>query len=222
MLRRPEKYVSIHDGDFLQSPNRAKEVYHLIKELDIRKKYKVLARTDSVIRCAEIIPKLKEIGLEIVTLGLESFRDTELQALNKRATVQQNEEAIKILHNNGVVITAQFILNPNYTKEDFNALAEYVIKMELRDPLFSVLTPMPATDLYLQTSEQVLTRNYEMFDFVHSVLPTKLPREKFYQHYADLFHKCYTKQKQDKAIDPFRKKIMSKICSYLREAYVIQ
>lgn len=221
LLTIKEKYISIHDDDFLQAPKRAEKICDLIQKKGIQKKYKILARSDSVIRCSEIIPKWKEIGLEIVTLGLESFRDEELKALNKCATVRQNEIAIKILHANDIAITAQFIVNPNYTKEDFDALAEYVIKMKFRDPLFSVLTPMPATDLYLQTKEQLLTHNYEMFDFAHAVLLTKLPRKEFYQYYADLFRKCYSNQNNIENLDPFREKIVHQIYSYLLNAYEI-
>jgi len=222
LLTMKEKYISIHDDDFLQAPKRAEKICDLIKEKGIQKKYKILARADSVIRCAKIIPRWKEIGLEVVTLGLESFRDEELKALNKCATVGQNETAIKILHDNGIVITAQFIVNPNYTKEDFDALAEYVIKMKFRDPLFSILTPLPATDLYSQTKDQLLTHNYEMFDLVHSILPTKLPRKEFYQYYADLFRKCYSNSNHKEDSDPFRKKIVQQIYSYLLNAYEVQ
>jgi hypothetical protein len=32
-----------------------------------------------------------------------------------------------------------------------------------------------------------LTHDYELYDALHAVLPTRLPREEFYQHFAELY-----------------------------------
>jgi hypothetical protein len=52
-----------------------------------------------------------------------------------------------------------------------------------------VLTPLPGTDLYDDVEDQLLTRDPEFFDFIHTVLPTALPLEDFYEQYFRLYTK---------------------------------
>jgi methyltransferase len=138
--------------------------------------------------------------------------------LNKTTTVKTNEEAINILHKNGVKVAGQFIIYPEYTKEDFEQLAEYVEKMNLVHPIFSVLTPLPETDLYYRKKEELLTENYEMYDLVHCVLSTKLPREEFYKCYADLLLRCYSNHK-DSASGVIPEKILQQLYSQIVNGY---
>ena len=54
-------------------------------------------------------------------MGLEFFKDEDLQYINKGSTVENNKEAVKILQANGIEIYASFIVRPEFTKEDFKA-----------------------------------------------------------------------------------------------------
>ncbi|MGH7337674.1 MAG: hypothetical protein ACREI7_08855, partial [Myxococcota bacterium] len=52
---------------------------------------------------------------------------------------------------------------------------------------FSVLTPLPGTDLWETAKSHVNTHDWEMYDIVHAVLPTKLPLDEFYAQYSSLW-----------------------------------
>jgi hypothetical protein len=52
--------------------------------------------------------------------------------------------------------------------------------------MFSVLTPLPGTDFYEEVKDQLITDNYDCFDFVHTLLPTELPLRAFYKEYYNL------------------------------------
>jgi len=190
-----EKYIDFADDNTLHDLKRAEKIYNLIKEKGIKKTYKLYARSDAVVRQPDIIEKWKEIGMELILIGFESFRDKELQARNKRNTIRNNEEAIHILQENGVEIAAYFLIDPNYTKEDFDALGDYVEKMNLTHPAFTILTPFPGTDLFEKRYNDLVTHNYEKFDFFHSLFPTKLPEEEFYKHLGNLYRRCYSLNK---------------------------
>jgi len=194
-----EPYISICDDNFLQDVNRAEKLYFLIKERGINKTFKLIARSDVIVKHPDIIEKWREIGTKLVLIGIESIRDEELNKFNKHNTVKNNDEAINILHKNGIDVVAQFIIDTEYTEKDFEEIGNYVEKMNLSHPIFSVLTPLPGTDLYFEKCNKLLTRNYELFDFIHCVLPTKLPPEKFYKCLADLYLRAYVpKEKTDK------------------------
>jgi radical SAM superfamily enzyme YgiQ (UPF0313 family) len=139
------------------------------------------------VRRPDLIERWAEIGLSTVLVGFEKFRDDELADLRKRSSVKTNEEAARILRANGVDIWGAFIVDPTWSKSDFDALIDYVRRLKISFPQFSVLTPLPGTEFFREKLGELTTRNYELFDFLHSVLPTRLPAGQFYSEMARLY-----------------------------------
>lgn len=192
-----EKYVSISDDNFFHDINRAEEVYKLIKSKGIKKIYKLIGRSDTIVKKPDLVEKWAEIGMKSVIIGFESFRDEELVSINKHCSVNQNNEAINILIKNNVTVSGHFIVNPNYSEEDFKALGDYVEEMKIDEPVFCILTPLPGTVLYEEKKNILTTNNYELFDLIHAVLPTRLSINDFYRQYAELYKRFYVRNKQD-------------------------
>ena len=94
---------------------------------------------------------------------------------------------MEVLNDLGVHMWGAFIVDPQCTAEDFDALKRYREEKGIIYPQFTVLTPLPGTDLYEQRESELVTRDYRLFDALHAVLPTRLPREEFYQHFASLY-----------------------------------
>jgi len=186
------KLVCFADDNTLHNKNRVLRMIELIKERKINKKFMMYARTDNIVKNPELIKSLKEIGLVYLLVGIESFRDDELDQLNKKTSVQINNQAIQILRKLGVGISPHLIVNPNYVQEDFKQLFQYVCRAGLLRPVFAVLTPLPGTELYAENYERLVIRDYDFFDFAHSIFPTRLSRKKFYREYADLYRKSYS------------------------------
>ncbi len=175
------------DDNFLQSLRRAEKICHLTKEAGLKLRYWMQARSDSIVRRPDVIERWAEIGLSTVLVGFEKFREKELDDLRKRSSVETNEEAARILRANGVDIWGAFIVDPSWERSDFDALIEYVRRLKVSFPQFSVLTPLPGTEFFRDKLGELTTRNYELFDFLHSVLPTKLPARQFYGEMARLY-----------------------------------
>lgn len=159
----------------------------LIKEAGIRKSYFLYGRSDTIVKNPDIIKIWKDIGLERVFVGLEFFRDEDLKYINKGSTVENNKEAIKILQSNGIEIYASFIVRPDFNKEDFKDFKDYCRKMEFTFLSFAVLTPLPGTDLYEEVKDRLITDDYDLFDFIHTQLPTKLPLKEFFNNLNSLY-----------------------------------
>ena len=186
-----EEYIDVVDDNTLHDVRRAERMYQAIKKRGIRKKYKLYARSDTVVRHPEIIKKWREIGLELILIGFESFRDEELRAHKKQNTTKNNQDAIRILHTQGIEIAAYFLIDPDYTVSDFLALGDYVDRLNLTHPVFTILTPFPGTELFEKRKPKLTNWNYELFDFCHSLLPTKLPIKIFHECLANLYWRCY-------------------------------
>lgn len=178
------------DDNFLQNIRRSERIYQLIKDEGYQTKYWIQARADSIVRHPEIIEKWASIGLTTILIGFEKFREDELDSLNKSSSVKTNERCMEIMRQYGVEMWGGFIVDPQWTREDFDACIDYVRSMKITFPQFTVLTPLPGTEFYEQMRSQLITDNYEVFDFLHTVLPTRLPIEEFYQNMARLYTTC--------------------------------
>jgi radical SAM superfamily enzyme YgiQ (UPF0313 family) len=187
-----EKYIYAGDDDFFFDYKHALRICRLIEEAGIEKQYYILSRTDSINRHPDLVERWAQIGLKKVFLGLESFRDEELEYLDKRCTVKRNNQAVEILHKNGVDPLGAFVIQPSYRKADFDALLEYMDKMRIYYHEFTILTPFPGTEFYDKVKNQLINSDNRLFDLAHSLLPTALPSEDFYKLYSRLYRKAHS------------------------------
>ena len=187
-----EKYVFFADDESLLDTERMAELARLIKEAGIKKRYYLYGRSDTIARNPGLLAKWKEIGLEKVFIGLEFFKSEDLKFVRKSSTLEDNREAMRNLHDLGIAEHASLIVRPEFTREDFRALRQYCRELKLNYAGCAVLTPLPGTDLYEDMKDRLLTRNYDYFDFIHTILPTTLPLKEFYEEYYQLMRGAVT------------------------------
>ncbi len=187
-LRRIEApNVFITDDIFWLDVRRSEELARQIKAAGIRKYFTVQTRTDIICKFPHLIEMWKECGQLAIFLGLESITDAGLNAVNKSNTAANNVRALSILKEMGVGYTPNFIVDPAWDHEDFARLRDWIDETGAYNSGFSVLTPLPGTDLWSTAQAQVTTRNWEMYDIVHAVLPTRLSLPEFYDEYSRLW-----------------------------------
>lgn len=185
-----EQNVFFCDDESMCDTRRMDNLADLIEAAGIRKSYFLYARVDTIVRHPELFAKWARIGLSQVFVGMEDFSDARLKAMKKYVTVAQQEEAAKILDRLGIMMYASFMVDPEYTKEDFVALRNYIRKLKLKYATFTVMTPLPGTELYESVKDRLLTTKPEMFDMLHALVPTRLPMEEFYREMATLYTKA--------------------------------
>jgi radical SAM superfamily enzyme YgiQ (UPF0313 family) len=192
-----EPNVFFTDDNFLASPRRAVEIARLIRERGIRKQYLLQARSDTIANHPEMIAQWREVGLSSVFMGFEKPDQRELTAVNKHNSVENNEQALAVLRGQGIEPTTSFIVDPDYTRDDFAKLRAYVHRLQLQMPVFTILTPLPGTDLFHEVRDRLTTLNYQLFDVGHAVLPTRLPVADFYEEMARLWQAAYPRWKME-------------------------
>jgi len=191
-----EECVFFADDESLIDVPRMTNLAHLLRESGIRKRYFLYGRSDAITRNAPLLKTWREIGLERVFVGVEFFRDEDLDLIRKHSTIEDNEKAVRILHDLGIDVYASFIVRPEFGREDFASLRRYCRHLKLNYASFAVLTPLPGTDLFQEVGDQLIMRNYDCFDFIHTLLPTTLPLEEFYSEYHDLYRHGIAMSKQ--------------------------
>ena len=179
--------VFITDDIFWMNVKRGRELGAALKGSGIRKHYTLQTRSDIICKFPELVEQWKECGRMTVFLGLEKIDDEGLKSVNKKNTADNNNRAIRILQEMGVGYTPNFIVDPSWEKHDFEKLKRWVDETGAYNSGFSVLTPLPGTDLWDEVEADINTRDWELFDIAHAVLPTKLPLDEFYREYAGLW-----------------------------------
>jgi radical SAM superfamily enzyme YgiQ (UPF0313 family) len=183
--------VYFADDNTLHNIKKSWQLCRLIQSKRLKFKYSMFARADTIVRHPDLIECLRNIGLAYLTVGIESIRDEGLAGMKKKTTVAMNNEAIRILQRLGIANAAHFIIDPGFGRDDFEALFQYVKKADLFQPVFTVLTPYPGTDLYAEKMGKIIIRDFDFYDVVHSVFPTRLDRKEFYREIERLYIKCY-------------------------------
>ncbi|HEY0142296.1 MAG TPA: radical SAM protein [Thermoanaerobaculia bacterium] len=179
--------VFITDDIFWMNVRRGEEMAKQIKAAGIKKYFTVQTRTDIICKFPHLIEMWKDCGSLAIFLGLESVTDEGLKAVNKKNSADNNVRAIEILKDLGVGFTPNFIVDPAWDRDDFARLRDWIETMGAYNSGFSILTPLPGTDLWDAAKKNVTTDDWEMYDIVHTVLPTKLPMEEFYAEYSRLW-----------------------------------
>jgi hopanoid C-3 methylase len=184
-----EEYVFFTDDIAFLQHDAYEELAHQIQAAGLQLRYSCETRADLVVRYRDLFGLWKQIGMKTIFLGIEKVDDSGLDAVRKRTKggAATNLEAIDVLRQQGITPMTSLITDPAWGEEDFDRLEEFVRLAQLPCPTFTVLTPLPGTELWESTKSQITTTDYNLFDVMHLVLPSKLPPERFFQRLARLY-----------------------------------
>jgi radical SAM superfamily enzyme YgiQ (UPF0313 family) len=188
------------DDNTLDHVENAFALAEEIKRRGIKKRYELYGRVDTVVRHPDLVEKWRDVGMQLLLLGLEASNDQALKDMRKRTTTEMNRRAINVCHANGVEVAAYLIVDPAFDRQDFRRLSEYVEENDLTHPVFTILSPFPGTDLYDTVKDTLITEGFELMDFFHTVLPTRLPLDEFYEEFLGLYRRAYAFKKFIKSI----------------------
>ena len=130
-----------------------------------------------------MIELLAKHGLDAIFVGIESFKQGDLNDFNKKLSVEESEKAAEILYKNNVDLYAGAIVGPDWDKQDFKNFVKWVNKMHIRYVNLQPLVPLPATPIYDTYKDQLLLKReeYEKWDLTHiAIMPTKLRPSRYY------------------------------------------
>ncbi len=184
MVACDEPFIFLLDDNFLTNKKRLVAFCEEIERRCVKKFFMTQGRTDFVADNPELMARLAKCGLVGLLSGFESNDDDNLAALRKKNTYDKNLRANAILRDNGIFATGIFMVRADWDKAQFDSLYEYINSLEIGIPLVTILTPLPGTQLYRTYRDVLMTTDFRLFDLLHAVLPTKLPREEFYANFA--------------------------------------
>jgi len=153
----------------------------------IRKQFVMDLRLDTPAAHPDLIARLARNGLKVVITGIESPRADELARYNKQLDTRAIREGIRVFHDCGVMLRANYVVDPDYGLDDFAALAAFAGSYPTAYAGYTILTPMPGTVLYAQVRDRIVDHDLTLYNFFNCVLPTRLPLDRFYREVGGLW-----------------------------------
>lgn len=137
-------------------------------------------RADFVVENKDLIPELKKCGLSEIITGFESPDADTLRRYNKGQSSGIYQKLTEILKREDIDLTALFIVDPQYSLRDFIRLFRYIKKLGISLYTMSIMTPLKGTFDYEHKKHMLTDSDPKKFDFLHLVLPSRLPKWLFY------------------------------------------
>ena len=210
-----ERNVFIVDDDFTASAERVREFCRLLDERGIKKHFIAFSRADFVTSHPQEVTLLHEHGFDAFFVGIESYREGELDKFDKRTTVEQNGEAVRIIEDIGMQCYSGLIVGEDWVKKDFDALIKYL--NGFKHPLVNIqpITPMPGTPLFDSYDGEFTVRReqYELWDMAHVVFkPKAMGKRGYYYNIVRAYLKTSANKNQRKFIrEKYGKRVYKRV-----------
>ncbi|MBT6691324.1 radical SAM protein [Candidatus Parcubacteria bacterium] len=197
-----EKYnakgVYFQDSTFLINKVYIKELLNRMIDEKLNLTWACNTRVNTVDR--EILDLMKKAGCWMVVYGIESGNQKSLDLMRKRVTVEQNEEAVRITEDAGLVACCSYILAlPGEDYDDAMNTINFSLKLKGTVGMFYLPVPYPGTDLidickeHGGLREDVKWEDYSAVDFSNPVYINPLiGKEKMQKLLGLAMRKYYT------------------------------
>lgn len=202
-----QDYIYFVDDEMFINAKRVQEIGELLLERGIKKRYISWARSDTICEHPELFKLWKEAGLSTLYVGLESMEKETLDDFNKGYEPDVNRRAVEILQELDICLHAAFMVRPEFEEEDFIKLRKTVESIGVAEVTFTVFSPPPGTPLWKEYQDKFIVDDpYYFYDCMHTILPLKLPMNRFYRYFSllSLFALRENPWRRRKIKDPWR------------------
>ena len=180
IARAPADHIYFCDDENFIDEEFGFELADAIARRGIRKRYFAWTRATSANRSMDLMRAWRRIGLDCVFIGFEYASDEDLKRVKKGGSVAANEKALDNLRSEGIGVHAAFMVQPEYTEDDFERLRRYVQHLPPAECSFTVCTPSPGTPDYEAMRPRIWVDNpYDLYDCMRPLTPTTLPLRRF-------------------------------------------
>ncbi|MHA1886017.1 MAG: B12-binding domain-containing radical SAM protein [Promethearchaeota archaeon] len=198
IINNKRKYtnVLIVDDNFTANVKRVEKICDLIIKEGIKLDITCQSRIDVIKNNPDVIKKMSKAGFWLFFLGIESFKQESLDDIQKKVKLQEIIEAIKILHENDIVIIGSMLVGSSLDEEekDIDHMIKIVKALGIDFPLYSIMTPLPGTKFreILIEKDYLLSHNWDEYNFTTAVNRlNNLSKEKLEQLLSKAYYHGY-------------------------------
>ncbi len=191
------KEVLFYDDSFTFNRRRVVELCDEMINRKLHIKWNCKTRVNIVDE--ELLKKMRQAGCYLISYGVESAVQKNLNFLRKGITPEQVEKAFKMTKKAGIQVEGYFVIGiPGETVEEIEETIKFAKKIKPDYAQFSILTPLPETDLYTYACENKLMRgdvDWSKFSYFGDktavTMDVGIPQEKLIQLRNKAMHGVY-------------------------------
>ena len=183
--------VFIVDDLFWNHPDRSLALARALKDRGVVKRWiLVQSRTDLVARRPDLLEAWRPVARDFdIFFGLEAPSDRGLDRLTKDATVAETIEAARVARALRYGVTGNFVVDPDWQEDDFRTLWDFVATHRLERAGYTVLTPLPGTELHRDHQDLRRDAPWEHYDMHHLLWEPRLGARRFFELYAETWRR---------------------------------
>ena len=183
--------IFVADDLFWNHPARSLELAEALKKRGIRKRWLLVqSRTDLVSRSADLLAAWRPIAKDFdIFFGLEAASDAGLNEVVKDAGVAASIEAARVARELRYGVTGNFLVDPDWDEARFEELWDFVKRHGFERAGYTILTPLPGTDLYRKLAPVLEGQPWFKYDMHHVLWEPRLGAKRFFELYAETWRR---------------------------------
>lgn len=177
----PQKTIFLADDNFAYDRDATIELLdEMIRRGYNKKRYIAQISINSIFdRYSDIddefLVKMKQVGMTMVCVGIESINAETLRSLKKPATVKRNKEGIKALRDRGLWVHGMMMIGGD--GDDKQSLEETLewTKHNLDSVQFFAPAPLPGTEFHrkMEKEGRIISTDYYLYDGFYVLIRPK-------------------------------------------------
>ncbi len=186
-FERTGKNVFVIDDYFWGDRARSEELARELLASGERKNWMLAqSRVDLVAESGELLRLWRPLARNFdIFFGFESPTRKGLDSLNKGTDISKTLDAVRVARECGFGVTGNFIVDPDFSEEDFAELWNFIETHKLYRVGFTILTPLPGTYYFEQSKAQLKVLDWNQYDLHHLLWKPRLPVERFFELYCE-------------------------------------
>jgi radical SAM superfamily enzyme YgiQ (UPF0313 family) len=183
--------VFVVDDTFWTGRERSFDLADALLSTPTRKNWLLVqSRLDTVVEQPDLLERWRPLARSFdIFFGFEAPTSRGLRSLHKDADVGKTVEAVRIARRLGFGVTGNFIIDPDYTEADFEALWAFLGEQDLSRVGFTILTPLPGTAYFEQMRDRLEVLDWNQFDLHHLLWRPRLPVARFFELYCETWRR---------------------------------
>jgi len=194
------KALTFMDDDFNSDRQKMVDLVEALEEKKLDMSWFCLSRAQNLIRDADLIPRLRKVGLYQVLIGIDGGTDEEIAEARKgnmKVGVKELKDLIQFLRKNDISTISTYL--NGFWEDDETKVRQRAKAVDEIDPdivMIQLLNPIPGSPIYKKAVKESLIEidNLSLYDLEHCVMPTKyLSRQQLGELTGWAFQSFYSK-----------------------------
>ena len=183
--------VFVVDDLFWNHPARSRELARALKARGVKKRWiLVQSRTDLVARNADLLAEWRPLAKDFdIFFGLEAASDAGLAHVTKDAVASASLEAARVSREMRFGVTGNFLVDPDWEEWQFEELWDFVAKNGFTRAGYTILTPLPGTELFERERPRIQDQPWFKYDMSHLLWEPRLGAKRFFTLYAETWRR---------------------------------